>query len=185
MPECLSICLRKIREILCRKEKYLFFLLPGSISMRKLKTDLTRRTFDRRGALSGRRDAARRKRRLVARAGSVNWPARGGAFDSATSRYPQYPAEPRTGKCFVRRVGTFEAPSYAGRVQASPSSLFLSLSPSFSPCLSFFYYFSSPILPIVPHSTLFSNYREIKRLAGRRASISLVASVGEEDGLAV
>lgn len=45
----------------------------------------------------------------AARAGGADWPARKSAFDSATSRYPQYPAEPRTGKYFVRRVRTFEA----------------------------------------------------------------------------
>lgn len=59
--------------------------------------------------------------------------ARRGAFDTSTSQYPQYPAESRTRKYFVRRVGTFEASSYAGRVQTSPSflSYSLSVSPSF------------------------------------------------------
>lgn len=63
----------------------------------------------------------------AARAGGADWPVRKSAFDSATSRYPQYPAEPRTRKYIVRRVRTFEAPSYADRVRTDFTVLSFSL----------------------------------------------------------
>lgn len=63
----------------------------------------------------------------AARAGGADWPARKSAFDSATSRYPQYPAEPRTRKYFVGRVRTFGAPSYADRVRTDFTVLSFSL----------------------------------------------------------
>jgi len=95
----------------------------------------------------------------AASAGSVDRTARRGAFDSSTSRYPQYPAEPRTGKCFVCRVGTFEAPSYA--VTACTSHAVLSFPPA-----------SPPVLPSPCYGSCYGSggFSFRRKGCGRRAS---------------
>lgn len=100
----------------------------------------------------------------VARAGGADWPARKSAFDSATSRYPQYPAEPRTGKYFVRRVGTFEAP----RTRTACTRLHRPL--TFSPFLPSR---SSSLVSFPSHSIfpeIFDAKTKISRVVDRRYS---------------
>lgn len=111
----------------------------------------------------------------AARAGGADWPARKSAFDSATSRYPQYPAEPRTGKYFVRRVHTFEALSYhEPRARTWPSSRFISL-----------FTFPPYIVPRARRSPNFGRetYKYVTRVNRRHPRpppIGLVASAGED-----